>query len=124
MCGIRKALGVRTALIADEKGRDRAAELAAGLGEARLLEPPAGDRSATERLAEALVAFEGDLSTDPPEIVVLVGSGDIPLAGALVATKLGLRLFRVETEASDDDPVARILSILVPDSGPSYTESR
>lgn len=105
---------MRIAVIADEDCRDLAQELADDRNDARVIAAPEG-------LAASLVAFERDLSADPPELVVLIGAGDIALAGALVATKLGIPVSRVEAGGKSDGEIAHILSILAPDS---YTDSR
>jgi hypothetical protein len=109
---------MRIVLIADEAGRDRARELAVSLDDARVLDAPeAPEPSPTGSIAAALVAFERELSGDPPELVALVGDGDVVLAGVLVAAKLGLAMFRVEDGPPTNAKNAEILAILVSDSG-------
>ena len=103
-------------------GAEPAAVIAAALVEAgveaELFSPHAGSPSLRDSaaLAAALVEVERRVMGTPPDCVIAVGAGDVPIAAALVASKLAIPLVasppKSETLGEVDLAEARILTQL------------
>lgn len=123
---------MRIALICDPEERPRADELAGALPaaglESELLDLPGPDSNEPgAALANHLRAVEAALAAGAFDAVVLIGDGDRPLAGVLVATKALVPAIRV----ASGDPgangngqlVERLADHLVPAGAPGAVEA-
>jgi hypothetical protein len=100
---------VKIAVVCDPNELKAGRELSAALEgqglDATLVEPdpPAGS-GLTAALAHYLVALEDHLGANPADAVALIGSGDCPFAGVLVATKARVPAFRLAGGVTDAEP--------------------
>lgn len=88
---------------------DRRLALSAALEEERgldLVDPPAEEPAAAGELSQiavALRAFQGLLTDEAVDRVVLVGSSNLALAAVLVATKMEIPVAAVEDQADEPE---------------------
>jgi hypothetical protein len=97
---------VRIAIVCDAQDRESARALVAALEKrgaaASVLDPGAPEQSGpTAELAHNLVEVESQLAASPADAVALIGSGEAPFAGVLVATKERLPAFWLKGSASN-----------------------
>ena len=89
-----------------ERGQAVVDALEARGAQASLFDPGAPEEPGpTAELAHNLVEIESHLAASPAEAVALIGHGDRPFAGVLVATKARVPAFRLNGSAIRGDEI-------------------